>query len=295
MISPELDSGSLKAAPMRSLLFVPADRPDRFEKAVGSGADALILDFEDSVALSAKAKGRDAVTEWLGTRPGVTTFVRVNPLDSPFIADDIAAVVAARPNGVVLPKAKDAQDVRRLKALLEGADIPILPIACETPSAVFGLGTYEEVGSNLAGLTWGAEDLPAAMGASSAREPDGSYTDPYRIVRALVLFAAHAASVPAIETVFPAIRDLKGLASYVERARRDGFTAMMAIHPAQVKIINEGFSPTATEIEEARRIIDAFESNPDAGVLQVQGKMLDLPHLKLAKRILRLVHIETES
>lgn len=269
---------------LRSLLFVPADRPDRFDKAAASGADALILDLEDSVAPSAKAKGRDAVVQWLRSAPEITTFVRVNPLDGAFVGDDLDAVAQARPHGLVLPKADGAADVVRLQRLA-GSDIPILPIATETPAALFGLGTFREVGSSLAGLTWGAEDLPAAIGASSAREADGSYTDPYKVARALLLFAAHAAGVPAIETVFPDFRNESGLAAYVARGRRDGFTGMMAIHPAQVAIINEGFMPSREEVDHARRVLAAFAATPDAGALQMDGKMIDQPHRKLAERI----------
>lgn len=271
---------------LRSLLFVPGDRPDRFEKAAASGADALILDLEDSVAPDAKAGARKAVTHWLKSSPGVTSFVRVNPLDSEFVADDLAAIRLAQPDGIVLPKAEGAQDVASLTAQIGGADVPILPIAAETPAAVFGLGSFREARSSLAGLTWGAEDLPAAIGASTAREADGSYTDPYKVVRALLLFAAHAAGVPAIETVFPNIADGSGLTAYVARARRDGFTGMMAIHPAQVPIINEGFMPTAAEVEHARRVVEAFATRPEAGAIKLDGKMIDLPHRKLAERIL---------
>jgi len=186
----------------------------------------------------------------------------------------------------MLPKAEGAQDVAWLSTMFDGADIPILPIASETPSAVFQLGTYKEVGSKLAGLTWGAEDLPAAIGASSAREADGSYTDPYKVVRSLLLFAAHSAGVAAIETVYPNIRDEDGLAAYVARGQRDGFTGMMAIHPAQVAIINEGFMPSDAELAHARAVVEAFRANPGVGALKLDGKMIDVPHLKLAQRIL---------
>lgn len=271
---------------LRSLLFVPADRPDRFEKAAASGADALIIDLEDSVAPEAKPSGRENVAAWLNTAPEVTTLVRINPLGTDHAALDITAILPARPHGIMLPKAEGAQDVAWLSTMFDGADIPILPIASETPSAVFQLGTYKEVGSKLAGLTWGAEDLPAAIGASSAREADGSYTDPYKVVRSLLLFAAHSAGVAAIETVYPNIRNEDGLAAYVARGQRDGFTGMMAIHPAQVAIINEGFMPSDAELAHARAVVEAFRANPGVGALKLDGKMIDVPHLKLAQRIL---------
>ncbi|MDD3798666.1 MAG: CoA ester lyase [Novosphingobium sp.] len=271
---------------LRSLLFVPADRPDRFEKAAASGADALIVDLEDSVAPDAKPAARLCIAEWLEAEPTVTTFVRINPLGSAYARADLEAILPHAPHGIVLPKAEGAADIETLDGLMHGANIPILPIATETPAALFELGTFRETSGRLAGLTWGAEDLPAAIGASNAREEDGSYTDPYKVVRSLVLFAAHAAGVPAIETVFPDIGDEAGLAAYAARGRRDGFTGMMAIHPAQVPIINQGFMPSAEEIAHARAIVAAFAAEPGAGALKLDGKMIDRPHLKLAERIL---------
>ncbi|PZU80544.1 MAG: CoA ester lyase [Sphingomonas sp.] len=271
---------------LRSLLFVPGDRPERMEKALGLGADALILDLEDAVAAPAKSAARAAVRAFLDARAGMggpALFVRVNPLDSAFVADDVAAIAGAGMAGVVLPKAEGRGSVATLRAMLPG-DYRILPIASETARAVFTLGDYD--GEGLAGLTWGAEDLPAAIGAATAREADGGYTDPYRVVRALTLFSAHAAGVPAIETVYPDFRDLDGLAGYAARGRRDGFTGMMAIHPAQVPVINTAFTPSAQEIDHARRIVALFDANPGAGALQLDGRMVDAPHLKAARRLL---------
>ncbi len=270
---------------LRSLLFVPGDRPDRMAKAVTTGADALILDLEDSVAHAAKPDARRATATFLNESRTIPLFVRVNPLDSGFIADDLAAILPARPDGIVLPKAEGGASLAALAAMLTG-DILILPIATETPTAVFTLGSYGGVTPRLCGLTWGAEDLPAAIGASTSREADGSYTAPYQLARALTLFGAHAAGVPAIETVYPDFRDLDGLASYAGRARRDGFTGMMAIHPTQVPVINAAFSPSEAEIAHARRIIDLFAANPGAGALKLDGKMVDAPHLKAAMRVL---------
>ncbi|MFD1105343.1 HpcH/HpaI aldolase/citrate lyase family protein [Sphingobium olei] len=270
---------------LRSLLFVPADRPDRFAKAAASGADALILDLEDSVAPERKAEGRAAVADWLAQNRAIPAFVRVNPLDSGLTDADLAAILPRNPDGLVLPKAEGAASVRALLALAGSAAPPILPIATETPAALFQLGSYAEVSALLAGLTWGAEDLPAAIGAATAREEGGRYTPPYEMVRSLALFAAHAAGAPAIETVFPRIDAPDDLGAYVARARRDGFTAMMAIHPAQVAIINAGFTPSDTEIAHARAVIDAFAANPGAGALKVDGRMIDRPHLVQARRI----------
>lgn len=271
---------------IRSLLFVPGDRPERFPKAAASGADALILDLEDSVSPENKVAARAAIAEWLNGERPVRSFVRINPLDSDYVRDDLAAVLSARPDGIVLPKAQGAASVWQLIEIAGRDCPPILPIASETASAVFGLGSYGEASAHLAGLTWGAEDLPAAIGAATSRNPDGSYTQPYEVVRALTLFGAHAAGVAAIETVYPNIADTAGLDAYIARGRRDGFTGMMAIHPAQVAAINAGFTPSEAEIAHARAVIDLFAANPGAGALKHDGKMVDRPHLKQAETIL---------
>ncbi|WP_066800149.1 HpcH/HpaI aldolase/citrate lyase family protein [Sphingomonas soli] len=267
---------------LRSLLFVPGDRPERFAKAEASGADALILDLEDSVAPEKKPEARAAIAEWLARERGTPCLVRINPIDSDHAASDFAVARAA--DGIMLPKAEGAPSVRALLAL---GDCPlILPIASETPAAVFTLGSYGEVSEHLMGLTWGAEDLPAAIGAATSREEDGSYTAPYQMVRSLTLFGAHAAGLAAIETVYPNIADTEGLAAYVARGRRDGFNGMMTIHPAQVAVINAGFSPSEAEIEHARAVVAAFADNPGAGALKLDGKMIDRPHLKQAEALL---------
>jgi citrate lyase subunit beta / citryl-CoA lyase len=268
----------------------PGDRPDRMEKALASGADALILDLEDAVAPAVKPAARTMVADFIarGGHP-VPIFVRVNPLGSGLIERDVAAVAGARPAGYILPKAESGASVRDLAALLDAAgdhDAYIIPVASETPQAVFGLGSYAGASSRLLGLTWGAEDLPSAIGALSAREVDGRYTPVYEIVRTLALMGAHAADVLAIETVFPAFKDLDGLAAYAARARRDGFTGMLAIHPAQVPVINAAFTPTPEAIAHAQAVVDLFAANPGAGALALDGQMLDAPHLKAAQRIL---------
>ena len=279
---------------LRSLLFVPGDRPERFAKAAASGADAIILDLEDSVSLANKDAARHAVADYLAGERHVITLVRVNPLDGHLTAADVAAIAGARPDAIMLPKAEGAPSIQQLDTILRSeavrdASMPaILPIATETPAAIFTLGSYREVKDRLLGLTWGAEDLPAAIGATTSRHDDGSYTAPYEMARALTLFAAHGANTAAIDTVFPAIKDEEGLASYAARARRDGFTGMMAIHPSQVGPINAAFTPSADEVARALAIIDAFAANPGVGVLQVDGKMVDAPHLKQAHHILSL-------
>ncbi len=276
---------------LRSLLFVPGDRPDRFAKAAASGADALILDLEDAVAASAKDTARAAVRDWLGQGAALPRFVRINPVDGPLAAADLVALAGTRPDAIMVPKAEGAATIATLDALLAAhglADIPLLPIATETPAAIFQLGSYGAVAHRLAGLTWGAEDLPAAIGAATSRKADGRYTAPYELARSLTLFGAHAAGVSAIDTVYPAIRDDAGLATYAARAARDGFTGMMALHPAQVATINAAFTPDAAAVARAQAIVDAFAASPGAGALQVDGRMVDAPHLKQARRILAL-------
>ncbi len=273
---------------LRSLLFVPGDRPERMEKALGLGADALILDLEDAVAATRKDEARAAIRAFLDRDRSVPLFVRINPLDSSMADDDLAAVLPGKPDGIMLPKAEGAASLKDLDSRLDwaGADgCKILPIASETPAAIFQMGTYGGVTTRLAGLTWGAEDLPAAIGASTSREEDGSYTPPYQLARSLTLFGAAAAGVAPIETVYPAFKDLDGLAAYAARARRDGFTGMMAIHPTQIAVINAAFTPSDAEVAHARAVIAAFAANPDAGALSLDGKMIDRPHVKQAERI----------
>jgi citrate lyase subunit beta / citryl-CoA lyase len=276
---------------LRSLLFVPGDRRDRIEKALGTRADALILDLEDSVAPSTRAAARSAVSDALSidiSRRPKPLFVRVNPLDGDQIEADLDAILKWHVDGIVLPKAEGGASVdelaRRLTARGNAATV-ILPIATETPAAMFALGTYGGA-KRLIGLTWGAEDLPAAIGAATSREEDDSFTPPYELARSLCLFGAAAAGVAPIETVYPAFRDKDGLAAYAARARRDGFTGMMAIHPDQVPIINAAFTPSAAEIAHARAVVAAFDANPGAGALSLDGRMIDRPHLVLAQRIL---------
>jgi citrate lyase subunit beta / citryl-CoA lyase len=274
---------------LRSLLFVPGDRPGMFAKAAASGADALILDLEDSVDHERKREARVAIAEWLNNDSRVSAFVRINALETVDIDADLAMIAAARPDGVALPKVDSATSIERLRA--RGGDTfpPILAITSETPGAIFNLSTYAQVADHLVGLTWGAEDLAAATGTTDSRKPDGSFTHPYEMVRALTLFGAHAASVEAIETVFPSISDLDGLAACASRAKRDGFTGMMAIHPRQVPVINASFAPSDAEISHAHAVIAAFDARPEAGALQLNGRMIDRPHLSHARRLIQQI------
>ncbi len=264
---------------LRSLLFVPA---------LAAGADALILDLEDAVATAAKPEARRVVAGFVAAHAGANLWVRINPVDGCEAEKDLEALRGVRPAGIVLPKAEGGASVNILSERLAGVgdqSAQILAIATETPAAMFQLGTYAGA-DRLAGLTWGAEDLPAAIGASTSREEDGRFTPPYELARSLCLFGAAAAGVAPIETVYPAFRDLEGLAAYAARARRDGFTGMMAIHPAQVEVINAAFTPSEAEIAHARAVVAAFEANPGAGALSLDGKMIDRPHLVQARRML---------
>lgn len=271
---------------LRSLLFVPADRPDRFEKALNSSADAIILDMEDSVVPSRKEEARITVSAFLEKPSPKPIFVRINPLTTQWAAKDVSALIMSPPDGIILPKAEGAKSIRGLLKLLNGNVIPILPIATETASAVFELGSYRDVSEHLIGITWGAEDMPASIGASTSRLENGSYTPPYEMLRSLSLFAAHAADSSAIDTVYVDIKNLDGLAAYAARSRRDGFTGMLAIHPSQTDTINAAFTPTVAEIEHAHMIVDAFSNDPTAGALQINGKMVDAPHLIQAQKLL---------
>ena len=287
-IPPKKES-KLESAFCRSFLFVPGNRPERFDKAATSGADAIIIDLEDSVPAEHKEKSRKAVRDYLQSSSPVKTLVRINPLDSEYAIKDIKAILDSKlphlPNGIVLPKAEGSDTVKRLISLMGEVRVPILPIATETPAAIFEMGSFRKVSKDLMGLTWGAEDLPASIGAETSRHRDGYFTPPYEMVRNLALFGAHAAKVQAIETVYPNIRDLDGLAEYAARGLRDGFTGMMALHPDQVMIINAAFSPSEESLEHARAVIAAFAANPGTGVLEMDGKMIDKPHLIQARKI----------
>lgn len=284
---------------MRSLLFVPADSAKKLDKGMASGADALIIDLEDSVALSNKAAARDSALAFLKEAHGAAVrprlFVRVNSLDSGLTDDDLDVVVAGRPDGIMLPKAEGGASVMHLDAKLavreavHGLDagvVKIIAIATETAAALFQTGTYRGASARLTGLTWGAEDLSADLGAEANRDAQGQFLDPYRLARALCLAGAAAASAQSIDTVYVDFRNDAGLQRETEEARRDGFTAKMAIHPAQVPIINAVFTPSAETIAHATRVVAAFADNPGAGVVAIEGLMYDRPHLLRAQNLL---------
>jgi len=294
---------NVSAAPLRSLLFVPGDSERKQAKALAAGADALILDLEDSVAEAqlpaARARVRDFLAAHSAASRQAQLWVRLNSLASGKLMEDLVAVIGARPDGVVLPKVSSVREVAQvghyLSALEAREGLPagstrILVIATETPAALLALGEYTpaSAGERLSGLTWGMEDLSAALGALGKTEADGSLTPVMELARSLCLVTASAAGVQAIDGVHADFRDRPGLEREVARARRDGFTAKLAIHPDQVPVINAAFSPTAAEIERARRIVAAFAAAPGAGVTSLDGQMLDRPHLVLARRVLEL-------
>ena len=288
--------------PLRSWLFIPGDSENKLAKADGCGADAVILDLEDAVAPANKAVARERVAAFLADRPrgsrAVQLWVRVNPSDSGMTDDDLAAVVPGDPDGIMQPKTDGPADVQALSDKLDALErlsgiaagsIRLLPVATETPIAPFRLGDFATAGlERLAGLTWGAEDLSAAIGASTNLGPDGNWAFTYQMVRSLTLLAAHASGVQPIETLYVDFRDEDGLRASCRAARAEGFSGRLAIHPAQVAAINESFSPSYEEIAFARRVIAAFEVDPTVGTIGIDGRMYDIPHLKAARRTLAL-------
>ena len=284
---------------LRSWLFIPGDSEKKLGKADATGADVLILDLEDSVAAPAKAAARVLVRSFLEARPGPRPsqlWVRINPLDSGLALDDLVAVVPGRPDGVMIPKADGPADVERLSHYLDALEaqhgvaagaIRILPVATETAAAPFQLGDYAKAAlPRLAGLTWGAEDLAAALGASTNLDETGRWALTFRMVRSLTLLGARAAGVQAIETLYVDFRDEEGLGTSCQAARAEGFTGRIAIHPAQVPVINAAFRPSADEIAFARRVVATFDADPSAGTVSLDGRMLDIPHLKQARQVL---------
>lgn len=278
----------------RSFLFVPADSDRKMEKAASVGADALILDLEDSVSAEARPDARSRAHEYLKGKQNV--WVRINALDTEDATYDLESVMPSAPAGIVLPKPKSAATAeklaRQIGALetehgIESGSTEILPLCTEHPEALFTLNSYIGATRRIAGLSWGAEDLSAALGASTNRDENGDWLPTYELARSLCLLAAAAAEVPAIDTVFTDFRNDAGLKRYADNARRDGFSGMLAIHPAQVETINAAFTPTAEEIEYARRIVKLFDANPGTGTVGMGGKMLDQPHLQQARRLLR--------
>jgi citrate lyase subunit beta / citryl-CoA lyase len=286
--------------PLRSMLFIPGDSEKKLGKVDGCGADAVILDLEDAVAPENKALARQMVPAFIKERPKgqrkMQLWVRVNPFDTGLTLADLAAVVPAAPDGIMQPKTNDPECLRRMSYYLDALEaahgiepgsIKILPVATETAVAPFHLGAFANAGlERLAGLTWGAEDLSAAIGASTNLDASGEWAFTYKMARSLTLLAAHASGVQALDTLFVDFRDDEGLRASCRAARAEGFTGRIAIHPAQVAGINESFMPSADEIAHARRVLDAFAANPGAGTVGLDGKMIDIPHQKQAQRVL---------
>ena len=284
---------------MRSLLFVPADSAKKLDKAMTCGADALIVDLEDSIALDRKTQARQSAAAFLkeamATTPRPHLVVRVNGLQTGLTDADLDAVVPERPDAIMLPKAEGGASivhadaklaVREAISGLPDGHVKIIALATETAAALFRAGSYAGASARLAALTWGAEDLSAELGAETNRDGQGRFLDPYRLARVLCLAGAAAAEVPAIDTVYVDFRDSDGFRRECEEARRDGFSRKMAIHPAQVPMINELFTPTPEAIARAQAVVDAFAANPEAGVVGIGGVMVDRPHLNRAKRLL---------
>jgi len=268
----------------RSWLFVPADSEKKIGKAIESEADAVIFDLEDSVAPQQKAAARQ-VLKGLGKRTGGPLWwVRINPLRTDEHRKDLEMLGIAGIHGVVLPKAESGADIAELAH--RTGNIPIHAIVTETPASLFGMLSYRDPKTTLAAMSWGAEDLSAALGASSKYDADGSLSFTYRMARSLCLAGAVAAGVQPVDGVFADFKDEKGLRAEAEAAAREGFTGKLTIHPAQVAAINAAFTPTAGEVEHARAIVEAFDADPDAGVLSVGGRMVDRPHLLQARRVL---------
>jgi len=284
---------------MRSLLFVPADAGDKLDKAMASGADAVIIDLEDSISPERKPAAREAARDYLKAHTGQANrprlFVRINGLDTGMTDADLEAIVPGRPDAVLFPKAEGGASVVNLDAKLTaqeamtgvaGGSIKVLAQNVESAAGLFLAGTFKDVSPRLIGMTWGPEDLSAELGAESNRDDKGFLTEPYRFARSVCLFGAAAAKLPAIETVYVDFRNSEGLRQDTIEARRDGFTGRLAIHPAQVPVINEVFTPTAEQIDKAKAIVAAFAANPGAGAIGIDGKMFDRPHLIRAQRLL---------
>jgi citrate lyase subunit beta / citryl-CoA lyase len=281
---------------LRSLLFVPADSERKFAKATGIGADALILDLEDSVAPGRKALARGAVKELLGGQARNWSFlVRINPFGTGLTLEDLAAVVRPGLDGILIPKVNGIEDVDLISHYVDvlevatgvaSGHVKLLVVATETPAAMIGFNGYARKNKRLVAMTWGGEDLSAALGALSPREADGSWTFPYQVARAQCLFAAGAAGAAALETLYVDFRDQRGLAESCKIARRDGFVGRIAIHPDQIATINACFTPSDAALEHARRVVAAFAANPELGTVGIDGKMYDMPHLVAARRTL---------
>ena len=287
---------------MRSLLFVPADSEKKLERGFASGADVVIVDLEDSVAPQNKAHARAIAADFIASMRSdvkATIYVRVNDLGTGMTDDDLRAIIPVGPHGIMLPKSNSGVDVQHLSAKLRvheaenglpDGSTRIIPIITETAAGVLATGTYAGASARIAGLTWGAEDLSAAIGARTARDEAGRYADVFRLARAMTILGAAAADTAAIDTVFVNFRDQDALRAECIEAERDGFTAKMAIHPDQVAVINEAFTPTSEAVARAAAVVAAFEEAGNPGVVGIDGKMYDRPHLRLAQRLLARAH-----
>lgn len=281
---------------MRSMLFVPGDRPERFAKAEASGADAVILDLEDAVAAANRPRARVEISNYLKMSDRqVPLWVRINPIETPDALPDIAAIAFSRPDGIMLPKARNGDDVRRLDHWLEvletahGFDrgsIRVIPLITESASAVLNAATFAPAPERVLGMTWGAEDLAADLGSLGNKQADGEYEAPYVIASTMCLYAAAAAGVWAIETVDTETKDMAAVERRARASRRAGYVSKLAIHPAQIAAIHAAFTPSAAEIVWAQRVLAAFSAAGDKGALQLDGKLLDRPHVRQAERIL---------
>ncbi len=273
---------------MRSWLFVPADSEKKIDKALSGKADVVILDLEDSVAPANKQIARQIAAGTLKTRNSASplVYIRVNALDSQMTADDLEAIITARPDGIMLPKSINGGHVEQLAQMMREA-IPIIAITTETAASLFNLGTYGNLDADLVAMSWGAEDLSSDLGASSSRTETGELTGPYKLARSLCLIGACAANVQPVDTVYVDFRNDEGLKQECEAAARDGFTGKLAIHPAQIDIINKAFTPNRQQVDEAQSIIDGFAASPGLGVISIGGKMYDKPHLIRAERLMQ--------
>ncbi len=292
------DAGLATGTMLTSLLFVPGDSERKLAKAQSTAASALILDLEDSVSVDRIDVARRMVNEYLSSHPDRSRqqrWVRINPLSTPLALGDLVAVVQGAPDGILLPKIESANDIVVLDhylTALESRDgvtsgsIRIIPVATETPQAMFALGSYRGVSRRLVGLTWGAEDLSTALNASTNRVDSGEYEFTYQLARSMCLLGANAAGIQAIDTITPDFRDRERLQREVRASRRAGFTGKMAIHPDQVDAINAGYSPDDDELRHAQAVVAAFERAGGAGAVQLDGQMLDKPHLVQALRVI---------
>jgi citrate lyase subunit beta / citryl-CoA lyase len=284
---------------MRSLLFVPADGGRKLAKALGCGADAVIVDLEDSIAPDRKAPARASAAAFVSEAAGEARrpfiCVRVNGLGTGLTDDDLDAIVPARPDAIMLPKAEGGAAIVHADAKLAAREaisglpdghIKIIAMAIESAAGLFLAGTVRRQSARLIGLSWGAEDLAAELGAETNRDHDGRYTSPYWLARTLCLMTAAAAQAQAIETIYVDYRDAQGLRRDSQDARRDGFTGRLAIHPQQVPIINEVFTPSAEALAKAQAVVAAFAASSGAGAIGIDGVMYDRPHLVRAQQLI---------